>query len=90
MHRGSEADLFEDQRKRGPSSNEKLIMFRTMARIMVDEEHVPDPQVRPRTYSEIPRTELVRALTEVEELIRPRDYSGAIPTPALGFRDSSG
>ena len=75
MHRGSEADLFEDQRKRGPSSNEKLIMFRTMARIMLDEEHVPDPQVRPRTYSEIPRTELVRALAEVEDLIRPRDYN---------------
>lgn len=75
MHRRSEADLAEDQRQRGPSSNEKLIMFRVMARIMVDEEHVPDRAVRSTTYAEIPRSELVRALAEVEELIRPADYN---------------
>lgn len=75
MHRRSERDLLEEQRKRGPSINERLLILRTTIGVLLDEEHVPDPAVRPRTYAEIPRAELLRARTELEELIRPKDYN---------------
>lgn len=75
MNRHSEADLARDQQERGPAINEKLLMFRTMARIMVDEEHVPDLDVRPTTYGKIPKEDLLRALAEAEDLIRPEDYN---------------
>lgn len=75
MIRLSEAELARDQEKRAPRANEILLMFRTMARTMVDEENVPDLLVRPATYSQIPKEDLLRALAAVEELIRPKDYN---------------
>lgn len=75
MHRRSERDLLDEQRKRGPSINEKLLILRTTLGVLLDEEHVSDPVVRPRTYAEIPRAKLLQAQVELEELIRPADYN---------------
>lgn len=75
MHRRSEADLSEEQRRRGPSINEKLLVLRTTLRVLLDEEGVPDLAVRPESYREIPRAELLRVQAELETLIRPQDYN---------------
>jgi TnpA family transposase len=74
MERRSESDLAEDLRARGPAINEKLIMFKTMAQIVVD-LGVPDPAVRPAIFEQIPRDHLLAALRELEELVRPVDYN---------------
>jgi TnpA family transposase len=74
MDRRSQADLAEDLRSRGPAINEKLLMFRTVGKIVVD-LGIPDPAVRPAIFEEIPRERLVEALRELEELIRPPDYN---------------
>jgi TnpA family transposase len=74
MERRSEADLAEDLRARGPAINEKLLMFRTMAEIVVD-LGIPDPAVRPAILEKIPRDHLLAALRELEDLVRPADYN---------------
>ena len=74
MERRSEADLAEDIRARGPAINEKLLMFKTMAEIVVD-LGIPDPVVRPAIFEKIPRDHLLAALRELEELVRPADYN---------------
>jgi TnpA family transposase len=74
IHRRSEAEFSREREKRGPAINEKLWMFCVMAEIHLDRE-VPDPEVRARTFREIPREELTRALAEAKELRRPKDYN---------------
>lgn len=75
MYRLSESELARDQEKHAPRANEILLMFRTMAKTMVDEENVPDPLVRPATYSQVPKEDILRAIAAVEEIIRPKDYN---------------
>lgn len=74
MERRSQADLAEDMRSRGPEINDKLLMFRTIAGIVVD-LGIPDPAVRPAIFEEISRERLVEALRELEDLVRPPDYN---------------
>jgi TnpA family transposase len=74
MERRSEADLAADLRAHGPAINEKLLMFKTMAEIVVD-YGIPDPAVRPAILEKIPRDHLLAALRELEELIRPADFN---------------
>lgn len=75
MFRRSEAELARDEREKDPVKNRIVLMFRTMARIMVNEAEVPDPLVRPATYSVLTREAILRALGEAEQVSRPEDYN---------------
>lgn len=75
MFRRSEADLAKDERAKDPVKNRIVHMFKTMAKIMVDEVRVEDLLVRPATYSALPREVLLRALEEAERVSRPEDYN---------------
>lgn len=74
IHRRSEAEFAREQQKRGPAMNEKIWMFCVMAEILLDRE-IADPEIRSRTFREIPREEMARALAEAKELRRPKDYN---------------
>jgi TnpA family transposase len=75
MNSRSEAELARDEHRKDPLKNQIILMFRTMARIMVNEAEVPDPDVRPATYSVLPRETILRAIEDAEEVSRPEDYN---------------
>lgn len=75
MYRRSECYARDDDVKRSaPAMNDKLRMFRTVARVMLDPD-IPDVDVRNEFFDEVPREDLSKALTASDDLIRPEDFN---------------
>lgn len=67
-------ELDEFRRSVAKSTNEKVRLFQTVGRILLDLE-VPDAQIREIVYQLIPPRELQSAVEECEEIMRPPDDS---------------
>lgn len=70
----SERDVHRAHKAHARSINEKLLMFRTMGEVVLN-DGVPDTGVRSAIFDEIPRENLRRALTETKDLTRPADFN---------------
>ena len=74
MYRRSESERDEQVRRHAPATNEKVLMFRTLAGAILD-TNIPDEGVRNRVFDQIPRDKLSAAYTEAEDLARPEDFN---------------
>lgn len=68
-------DLKEFRQAIAKTTNEKLILFQDIGRILLDTS-IPDSQLRKTIYQRIPERKLRNSIEECEELIRPKsDHS---------------
>jgi len=68
----SKRSLKEFQLSIAQTTNEKLMTFREIGRIVLDPA-IPDSRLREVIYAQVSRDELLSSVEECEKLIRPRD-----------------
>jgi len=70
----SQKDRDELFKKQGKHINAKLLLFRSIAAIVLDRD-VPDEQVRKQTFAAIPEELLQQAYDESATLVQPEDFN---------------
>jgi TnpA family transposase len=61
--------------QRGQSMNNKVLLLARLARLILDENGVPDAKLRTAIYACIPRDRLTHTVRECDEIAQPADYA---------------
>jgi hypothetical protein len=72
-HSSAENDLDSYKQATGKAANEKAVFFSLLARVILDDEHIPDTEIRKTAFAQVPRDRMAAALLEAEKIARPLD-----------------
>lgn len=72
-HSTAENDLDKYKQATAKAVNEKAVLFSVLARVILDDEHIPDTEVRKTVFAQVPRDRMAAALLEAEKIARPLD-----------------
>ncbi len=83
MHKATIRQMFQRAEKRrndqmlahGKSLNSKVLLLARLADLILDEEGIPDAQLRAAIYHCVPRERLVDTVRECNEIAQPADYA---------------
>ena len=61
--------------RRGQILNDKVLLLAQLLRMILDENSVPDTNLRSAIYACVPRERLAYAVRECDEIAQPADYA---------------